>query len=388
MRSSRKIYLGAGMAVVLVVAALAMKGGGTPVETVQVRRGDIARTVVETGYVQPSASHELYAGQTARVIEAPVETGQMVVRGQTLVVMESPDLAAQIISTRGQLSQAEAAAGASRAAVQRTGLELSSAEENYSRTEELYRLGAVSRVEYEKALLQVETLRQGLEEQNALLKSSLARVDSLEQTLRQLYAREKELLVTSPAGGLVMSLPVKSGQVLNPGSLLATVADLESMEVKADMLSDDLAGVREGQKVIITAPVLGGRIIAGRVKQIYPRAEEKVSALGVVQRRVPVIVGLDETANLKPGFEVKVSVETSARHNVLQIPLESVVTRADGRREVMVVVNNIVARRPVDTGISNRSDIEITGGLEVGDIIVRDGSLGLPEKTRVKPQNK
>lgn len=387
MKRNKKVFLGVGIAAVLAASALVIKDGGTPVETVRAREGNITRTVVETGYVQPSTSHELYATQTARVIQTPVKTGQTVARGQTLVVLENLDLAVQISDTRWQLSQAHADAGAAGAAVQRTGLELRNAEENFNRTEALYRSGSVSRVEYEKSLLQVETLRQDLAEQNSLLQSSLARVEGLGQTLRQLSAKEKQLVVTSPAAGSVLSLPVQAGQVLNPGSFLASVADPDSLEIKADILSDDLAEVREGQKVNITAPVLGGKSLTGRVKQIYPRAEEKISALGVAQRRVPVIVSLEETANLKPGFEVKVSVETLTRHSVLQVPLESVITRADGQKEVMVVVNNLVVRRVVNTGISDGKSVEITAGLRAGDVIVRDGSLDLADRTRVKPQN-
>ncbi|MFZ5644724.1 MAG: efflux RND transporter periplasmic adaptor subunit [Bacillota bacterium] len=385
MKRNKKIYLGVGIAAVLVVAVLALKGGGTPVETVQVKQGDITRVVVETGYVQPSTNHELHATQAAKVIQVPVKTGQTVARGETLVVLENLDLAVQISDTRRQLSQSEAAAAASRAAVQRTGLELGNAEENFKRTEELYRSGTISRVEFEKAQLQVETLSRSLEEQNSLLKSSLAQVDGLGQTLQQLSAKERQLLVTSPAEGTVLSLPVQAGQVLNPGTLLASVAAPDSLEIKADILSDDLAEVAEGQKVNITAPVLGGKILTGRVKQIYPQAEEKMSALGVAQRRVPVIISLDETANLKPGFEVKVSVETMTRHDALHVPLEAVITRADGQKEVMVVVNNSVSRRIVKTGISDREKVEITGGLEDRDVIVKDGSLALPDKAKVKP---
>ena len=388
MKRNKKIYLGAGLVALLVVAVLALKGGGTVVDTVPVKQGDITRTVTETGYVQPSTNHELYATQASRVVQVPVKNGQSVAPGQTLVVLENLDLAVQINDTHWQLTQAGATAAAARAALQRTDLELRNAEESYARAQQLFQSESISRVEYEKAQLEVETLRQSREEQSSLLESSQAQVDGLGKTLQQLSAKEKQLLVTSPAGGAVMSLPVQAGQVLSPGSLLAAVAAPDSLEIKADLLSDDLAEVRVGQKVNITAPVLGSRSLTGLVKQIYPRAEEKMSALGVAQRRVPVIISLDEKANLKPGFEVKVSVETLIRHSDLLVPLESVITRADGQKEVMVVENNRISRRTVNTGIGDREKVEITGGLEAGDVIVRDGSQALPDKARVKPENR
>lgn len=385
MKVNKKIIIGFGTVAALVAVVLILRGGGTPVETVMVQTGDITRKVIDTGYVQPSTNHKLYATQAAKVTQVPVKTGQKVSRGETLVVLENIDLAVQVSDTRRQLSQAEAASAAAGAARQRIALELGNAEDNYSRIQELYKADSVSKVDYEKALLQVETLRQMLEEQDYGLKSSQSQIDGLSLTLQQLTAKEKQLLITSPAAGTVLSLPVQTGQVLAPGTLLATVAAPDSLEVKADILSDDLAEVSEGQKVIVTAPVLGSQSLEGAVKQIYPQAEEKMSALGVIQRRVPVIISLEETANLKPGYEVKVSIETMTRHNVLRIPLSALRTNADGQKEVMAISNNKVVRRTVTTGTGDRENIEITGGLEAGDIIVRDGSLSLTDNTKIKP---
>lgn len=387
MKRNKKLYLGALLVAILAVAALALKGGGTAVDTVPVQKGDITRTVAETGYVQPSTNHELYATQSARVVSVPVKNGQAVAQDETLVVLENLDLAVQISDTRWQLSQAGANSAAAGAALQKTELELRDAEDSFNRTQQLFQTGSVSRVEYEKAQLQVESLRRSRDEQSSLLESSRAQADGLNKTLQQLAAKENQLQLTSPVKGTVLSLPAEAGQVVSPGSLLATVAAPDSLEIKADILSDDLAEVRAGQKVDITAPVLGGKTLTGKVKQIYPRAEEKISALGVAQRRVPVIISLEETANLKPGYEVKVEVETSTVRNVPQVPLESVITRADGQKEVLLVENNRISHRTVKTGISSRERVEITEGLQAGDVIVRDGSLDLADKAKVKPQN-
>ncbi|MFZ5651575.1 MAG: efflux RND transporter periplasmic adaptor subunit [Bacillota bacterium] len=386
MKRSKKIYLGAGILAVMIIAALAARGGGAPVETVQVKKGGITRSVKETGYVQPSTNHDLYASQAARVIQVPVKTGQAVTKGQALAVLESLDLSMQINDARWQLSQAGSNASAARAALERTGLELRGAEDNLSRVKELYKTGAVSLSEYEKASLQVETLRHSLKEHNSRLESALSQAEGLDRSLQQLSAKERQLVVESPVNGTVLSLPVQAGQVLSPGALMASVAAPDSLEVKADILSDDLAEVREGQRAVITAPVLGGKTLEGRVKQIYPRAEEKTSALGVVQRRVPVIIALEGPASLKPGYEVKVVIETMTRQDVPVIPRESLRTMADGRKEAMVVANSRVSRRPVSTGIGDGEFIEITAGLEPGEVVVRDGGLDLPDKSKVKPQ--
>ena len=83
----------------------------------------------------------------------------------------------------------------------------------------------------------------------------------------------------------------------------------EEREIKADLLGDDLGDVAIGQKVRVIAPVLGNQVLYGEIAEIYPHAEEKLSTLGVLQRRVPVIIKLDNAANLKPGYEIRVSVK-------------------------------------------------------------------------------
>lgn len=117
-------------------------------------------------------------------------------------------------------------------------------------------------------------------------------------------------------------------------------------------------------------------------------ASEKESALGITQRRVPVIISLEETAHLKPGYEVQVAIETGRATKVPLVPLEAVRTGADGQKQVMEVVDGRVKHRTVKTGLSDRDNIEILSGLTPGSVIVRDGSLELKENTKVQELTK
>ena len=89
-----------------------------------------------------------------------------------------------------------------------------------------------------------------------MLEAGLAQAEGLKQSLAVLSAKEEQLMVRSPLKGIVLAVPVKLGQVVNSGVLLVTVADSEQLEIKADILSDDLGQVAVGQKVTVTAPVL------------------------------------------------------------------------------------------------------------------------------------
>ncbi|HBT20604.1 MAG TPA: efflux RND transporter periplasmic adaptor subunit [Peptococcaceae bacterium] len=385
MKRRKKIYLGLGIIAILAVGALVFTNQGTEVETVRVKQGSITRKVVDTGYVQPVTESSLYATQNARVVRVLVETGQSVKKGQTLAILENRDLAIQINEVRTRLAQAEANASSIRAAMERIHLELENAQENLSRVKELYMAGAATKAKFEAAQLKGETYQQSLKEQQSQLDSILAQVSGLRENLEQLTSKEKQLTIRSPIGGIILNLPIEEHQVLAPGILLATVADPNKLEVKTDILSDDLREVKVGQKVTITSPVLGERKLVGKVKEIYPRAVEKQSSLGVIQRRVPVIISLNDPANLKPGYEVKVAIETLIRSNVLLVPHEAARTLEDGRKEVMAVVDGRIKRRLVETGISDNENIEIISGLQLEDEIIKDGSLDLKDKAKVKP---
>lgn len=381
----KRLFLLSVFLVILALAAMYMiKNSGIEAETVRVRTGDIIKAVEDTGYVQPATKYDLQAAQNAKIIQVPVVNGQRVAKGQTLVIMENLDLSLQITDTRTQLSQSAASLAAAKAAVDRTRLELKNAEDNLERSQQLFDAGAMPVVDLEAARLKAETLEQALKEQELLLDSTREKEEGLNRSLQDLSRKEGQLVLQSPVAGEILNLPAEQEQVVNPGTLLVSVAVAGKLEIKADILSDDLGEVSLGQPVKVTAPVLGTRVLTGKVMEIYPQAEEKQSALGVIQRRVPVIIALDDFANLKPGYEVKVAIETSARQGVPVIPRETVRTLKDGGKQVMVVKDNRILYRTVQTGIGDRESIEITKGLQAGEVLIRDGSLDLKPNARFK----
>lgn len=379
----KKAVLAAAAAAVALGALLFM-GRGKEVELTAVSWGSIVRQVVDTGYVQAVDSYDLQSAQSARVTRVLAETGQAVRKGEVLVLAENLDLAQQISDTRSQLGQAAGAVEGARAALERARLECEDAQRSCDRLKELYEAGAVTAVELEKAQLQLESCRRVLQEQAALLQSAQVRQAGLDRVLEQLLDKERQLVIKSPVDGIVIELPVKSGHVLNPGDLVAKVAVVDKLEVRADILADDMAEVQVGQKATVTSPVLGGTALTGEVVKIYPRAEEKQSSLGITQRRVPVIVALDSAGGLKPGYEVRVAITTLVKEGVTVLPREAVRTVSGGRKEVTAVVAGRTQRRSVQTGLYDRDNVEITAGLSLGDLVVRDGSLDLPDKTKIK----
>ncbi len=371
-------------AVVLAGIIYYYTSAGTQVETANVVRGDIEQLVVDTGYVQAVDEADLYAQQMAKINSLPVFVGDRVVKGQVLVVMESQDLAMGTDQIQVQLSLAQATAAAAEAAVQRGKMDVDDAQKNFDRINELYKAGAVSQVDYDQALSQLAKYQQIYKEQSENLSSARQQIGSYQSMLNSSRQKEQSLQVKSTRDGVLMHLPVRVGEVVTPGMLLATVAQAEMLEIKADILSDDLGKIQIGQKVRIAAPVLAGEILNGEITKIYPQAEERQSALGVVQRRVPVIITLTSMGNLKPGYEVRVSIVTAGQDGVLLIPRQAVISGTGGEKQVMSVVDGRIRLKTITTGAYDSQNIEVSEGLSQDDVIVKDASTPLGNNARVK----
>jgi len=379
-----KLYWAILLAITLAGLGYYYGTAATEVETFKVTAGDILHTVVDTGYVQSAQKFDVYATQGGRVVNTPVKVGQNIKKGQVILVLQNRDLAMSSSQLQIQLSQAQAAVAAAKAAIVQGQLDVQDAQTEFARDQELFNAGAISQVEYDAGRSQLSKLQASLDAQQQALQSDREQVGNYWTLLASSSQKEKELQIISPIDGTLMQLAVQQEQVVAYGTLLAQVAQSNDLEIKVDLLSDDLAEIRVGQKAQITAPVLGDTVVYGEVIQIYPQAEEKQSALGVIQRRVPTIIKLDSSATLKPGYETRVSIITASKTEIILVPREAVLTAANGQKQVMLIVNGRVQFQEILTGLTDSKNIEITGGLKSGDSIIKDASLTLKSNTRVK----
>jgi len=310
--------------------------------------------------------------------------GDQVQAGQVLLRMNNPDLQLASTSTAAQLAQAQAQLIIAQQAQASYRIELGTATKELQRTEQLYKSGAATQAEWEGAQSAVQSLQETLDHQEKYINDLKQQTSLSQQAVTQIEQKSEQLTIVSPVAGTVLDLPLKAGAFVNIGTLVAQIGTPEKLEVRTDILGDQMADIGTGQKVYISAAVMGNQVLTGRVKTIRPRAFTKVSALGVEQRRVPVIIALDSTGKLKPGYEVQVSLETAAKQGILTVPRESVQGTA-GNEQVLLIVSGKIKHQVVKTGLRGQDNIEIRSGLQAGDVIVRDASTDIADNTRVKP---
>ena len=189
----------------------------------------------------------------------------------------------------------------------------------------------------------------------------------------------------SPVDGVVLRRLEESAAVVPAGQPLLEVGNLHDLEIVADLLSTAAVSVRPGQRVLIEQWG-GGRPLDGRVRLVEPSGFTKISALGVEEQRVNVIVDFDEPREmwepLGDGYRVEVRIIVWSKDNVLKIPTSSLFRR-NTEWAVYKVVNGAATVQPVAIGQRNGLEAEVLEGLAEGDRIIVYPSDAVQEGTKV-----
>lgn len=375
-----------GLVLLILISAFYYVSSAQPVAGTRVQKGVLVNSISESGYVKTVDQYDIEAQNYGLVEEVLVASGQEVSSGTILMRLGNPDLDAETEQARAQLALAKGELSQAELTMAGYEIETTQAETALNRQKTLYEIGAVSLADYEAARDRMQKAVQQVELYGHYIGQVHNKIAIYSELTGSLQSKRSALVIKSPINGTVLDLPGKEGMYITPGSLLAQIGTTSLLEIQADLLSDDLADVQVGQPVSVTATVLGQEVLSGVVSEIKPRAYAKISALGVEQRRVPVIVKLGSSSKLKPGYEVRVSIETARRDGVLLVPREALKNTGDGRCQVMMISNNRVVYQNIELGLKGREYVEVISGLKEGDFIIKDGSQSLTETARVKLQ--
>jgi HlyD family secretion protein len=212
-----------------------------------------------------------------------------------------------------------------------------------------------------------------------------AQIEAFQAQLAVLNNDLKKTEVTAPVSGPILEKYVEARRVLPAGSPLLRIGDLDSIEIECDVLSEEVARVKEGNSVEISGKALMGATALGHVTRIYPSGFMKISALGVEQQRVRTLIEFDNTAlRLRPGTSVDLSIVTAESTGALAVP-ERAAFRREGAWYVFVVDGGTAHLRPVTIGLRNDDWAEILSGLEANEVIIASPKNELEEGARVAP---
>jgi len=218
---------------------------------------------------------------------------------------------------------------------------------------------------------------------------SRAAVADVDQARAALIATEDSksnalLLVRAPVDGCVLRVPERSERVVSAGSPIIEVGDPTVLELVVDVLSSDASRIRPG--AVVTVDNWGdGENLTGRVRTVEPAAFTRVSALGVEEQRVNVVIDLPQwPAALSDGYRVEARIRVWERADVTIVPI-SALFRHDRDWAVFAVRAGRAQLRPVEIGEQNTSGAQVLEGLSAGEVVVLFPSDQITTGRRVTP---
>lgn len=176
--------------------------------------------------------------------------------------------------------------------------------------------------------------------------------------------------------GVVTEMDLLAGQTTTVGSQLIKLESTEAVKVEISVSKYDLEKIAEGQKATVA---IAGKVYEGKVNKISKMATQNASGSPVIATDIQI---LNPDMDLYLGVEAKVIIHTNEAKGVVIVPVEAVNTDKDGEF-VYCVENNIFVKKPVVTGISSDSMIEVTEGLSQGDQIVTNMLMDVEEGAEV-----
>ncbi len=360
----------------IAIAALIVLGLGYSFwpEDVLVDRQEVSRGQMSVGVTDDGVTrvHDLYtvtAPVTGYVTRIELEPGDPVVAGETVIAYMAGVPSAPLDSrSRAELRNAvNASQAAERASI--AALEL--ARNDLARAEELSERGFLAAASLEAARANAETRAAELQRNQAETRRLRG---LLTEPASQGMPRQGNIAVRSPESGVVLRRLNESEGVVALGTPLMEIGDPSRIEVVIDLLSREAVQIEEGAQVEITR--WGGpNPIPGTVRLVEPFGRLKISALGIEEQRVDVIVDFaseasQQIARLGHGYQVDGTVILWNSEDVLRVPVGALFRNPDGGWQVFVDEGGEAVLRDVAIDHLNSEYGEVTGGLSEGDMVV------------------
>jgi HlyD family secretion protein len=391
LQQRRRAFWGGLCAVLALFLFVALRPKPVPVDFADVERGRLTVTVDEEGETRVRDVFVLSAPVAGRVRRIEIEVGDEVVAGET-VVAEIEPVDPTLLDVRSE-TEAQAAVRAAEA-------ELEFATRELKRQRQLGERGVASTRDLDAAEKAYRTALANLENARARL---LARTSQRERARTPQRATGSDpgecacIPVHAPVSGRVLRVVRESAGVVTPAEPLVEIGDPRDLEIVVDLLSADAVRVETGQEVLIEQWG-GGDLLHGRVRRIEPYGFTKVSALGIEEQRVNVVIEFtdppEKWQRLGHGYRVETRIVLWRGENVVKLPLSALFRGSDGAGAhggqavsaggagaaaraaesadwaVFVVEKGRARLRPVTRGHHNGLEVEITAGLEPGERVV------------------
>jgi len=335
-------------------------GGFRPPMTVEVTKatkGDITAELNVVGNLIGAQTVDVVPRTAGRLVSMNVKLGDRVSRGQTLARIEDQEI-------NEQVKQAEASFEVAQATIRQREADLKFAVVNLERSQNLF----------QRQLLP----RQSLDDAEARQAASSAQLDLARAQLSQTQARLDELRIAkgntnivSPVNGFVSRRNMDVGAWASQQSPVASVVDISSVRLVANVVEKDLRLVNAGDPARVTVDAFPGETFSGRIARVAP-------VLDPATRTAEIEIEVPNTDfRLKPGMYARMGVTIESRRDTTLVPKVAVVDYEGTRGVFTMNADNKAKFQPLEIGIEDADRVEVRAGITGTDTVVTSGASAL-----------
>jgi HlyD family secretion protein len=382
-------------AIVLGLLAVALWPKTVPVDVAVVSRGPLVVTVDEDGVTRVRDRFVVSTPVAGRVLRIDLEAGDRVARGQVIarIRSEAPPLldARARAEAEAAVASAKATLGRARAEEQRANAALVKAQRDLGRARDLAASQLVPQNEFDACEAESQVARETAKAAGFAVGAALSEVRRAEARLAPspLDAPGRVVQVTAPADGVVLKRLRESEAVVPSGDPLVEIGDAASPEIVTDVLSTDAVRIAAGARAMVVQ--WGGEEpLAARVRRIEPAGFMKISALGVEEQRVNVVLDFVDPspgtrARLGDGYRIEARIVTWESPDVIAVPTSALFRHGD-QWAVYTIDRNRARRTVVTVGHRTNQFAEVTSGLAEGAAVILHPGDTLADGSRVRPR--
>ncbi|WP_300450127.1 efflux RND transporter periplasmic adaptor subunit [Fusobacterium sp.] len=334
--------------------------------TDEVKRGNIAQTVIATGTIRSNNRVEVGAQVSGRITKLNVVLGQEVKKGDLIAMIDSMTQENDLEKAKSQLSSYEKQLESKK-------VDLEVKKSKYNRASNLYKVKSISQDEYETAKQEYADAKSGVSELEELIKQAKIEVKMAETELSY-------TVITSPIDGVVVSIPISEGQTVNSKQNTPTivqVADLKKMLIKPEISEGDITKLKKGQEVEFTILSLPEKVYRAKIDSIDPATttltddeyEESASDTEAVYYYANVIVDNIDN-NLRIGMTTTNTIKVAEAKDVIAIPTTALYKKGDKYYVKILGEKEVVEEKEVKIGINDDMNTEIKSGLKEGEKLI------------------
>ena len=369
-------------ALVLVLIVWSFRPRPIPVDLATISRAVLRVTVDEEGITRVRERYVVSAPVAGRLQRVQLEPGDRVVANQTVLASFLPATPSPLdprarAEAEARLKAAQAGREEAGVAIQRARAELAFSRSELARYREILKFGGTTEERVAALELDVRTREAQVKAAELALQAAEHEVEAVRAILRQFTSPSTAgspgaLTLRSPVSGRVLRVHQESEAPVPAGTPLIDIGNPDLLEIVSDLLSTDAVKVKPGFPVLIDGWG-GDTTLHGRVRLVEPAGFTKVSALGVEEQRVNVIIDFEDPAGpaqkLGDGYRVEVSVIVWERAGVLKVPT-SALFRVGEAWAVFAVRDGRAAQTGIRIGQRNALEAELISGLDEGDSVI------------------